>query len=362
MVVAIGYQLYDTARSAYRMSIPEAAFQLGLLGLAQFLPLMLLTPVAGVVADRFDRRWVGGLAIGIDALVALILAISTRRGTLSLPLLFTLAAMHGAARSSSAPPSARSRPTSFPPSSCRERSPWDRSPGRRAEWRAPRWAVSCSGWTGADLLDRGRVAGNRLPRAGAHPPHSAATWQSRHSSCPPDRRRLPLCLERALPAGLRHARPLRRAARRRDCADAGVRPRHPPRRPRGTWPDARCARARRRGGCAVDVLEAAGKECRGQDALGRRSLRRGNAGLRPIALVPALVAVPRGAGRGRYGFGLRAQQPGAIEHARPSARPASRPSPASPSPPRTNSAKCSPASPRRCSAQRERLSSAGSVR
>ena len=50
MVVIIGYQLYDVARSAYGMTIGEAAFQLGLLGLAQFLPLLLLTPVAGVVA------------------------------------------------------------------------------------------------------------------------------------------------------------------------------------------------------------------------------------------------------------------------------------------------------------------------
>lgn len=98
MVVAIGYQLYDVARSAYHMSIPAAAFQLGLLGLAQFVPLMLLTPVAGVVADRFDRRIVGGLAIGIDLLIALILATATAAGFHSLPLLFAIAAMHGAAR------------------------------------------------------------------------------------------------------------------------------------------------------------------------------------------------------------------------------------------------------------------------
>lgn len=98
MVVAIGYQLYDVARSDYHMSIPRAAFMLGLLGLAQFLPLMLLTPVAGVVADRFDRRLVGGLAIGIDVAIALTLAFSTAHGALTLPLIFALAALHGAAR------------------------------------------------------------------------------------------------------------------------------------------------------------------------------------------------------------------------------------------------------------------------
>ena len=98
MVVVLGYQLYDVARGAYGMSIGQAAFQLGLLGLAQFLPLFLLTPVAGVVADRFDRRMVTGLSILLDLCVALVLAITSHIGMMSLPLLFSLGAMHGMAR------------------------------------------------------------------------------------------------------------------------------------------------------------------------------------------------------------------------------------------------------------------------
>ena len=98
MVVIIGYQLYDVARSDYHMSIRDAAFMLGVLGLAQFVPLMLLTPVAGVVADRFDRRLVGALAMSIDLLIAATLAITTQMGLLSLPLLFGIAALHGTAR------------------------------------------------------------------------------------------------------------------------------------------------------------------------------------------------------------------------------------------------------------------------
>jgi len=67
MVVIIGYQVYDLARAdpsagGYGMSIRQASFQLGLLGLAQFVPLALLTPVAGWVADRFERRTVARLA------------------------------------------------------------------------------------------------------------------------------------------------------------------------------------------------------------------------------------------------------------------------------------------------------------
>ena len=98
MVVIIGYQLYDVARSQYGMSVPEAAFQLGLLGLAQFVPLAVFTPVAGVVADRFDRRTVAIIANALDLCVALALALVTQLGMTRLPLLFTLAALHGTAR------------------------------------------------------------------------------------------------------------------------------------------------------------------------------------------------------------------------------------------------------------------------
>ncbi|MBX9883418.1 MAG: MFS transporter, partial [Novosphingobium sp.] len=98
MVVVLGYQLYDVARSQYGMSIGMAAFQLGLLGLAQFLPVLLLTPVAGLIADRYDRRRVAGLAVGIDMIVALVLAAATLAGHLNLPLLFGLGALHGTAR------------------------------------------------------------------------------------------------------------------------------------------------------------------------------------------------------------------------------------------------------------------------
>jgi MFS family permease len=98
MVVVIGYQLYDVARTDYGMSITEAAFQLGLLGLVQFVPLLLLTPIAGLVADRFDRRRVAGMAIGVDMLIALGLAITTSGGVRSLPVLFGFAALHGSAR------------------------------------------------------------------------------------------------------------------------------------------------------------------------------------------------------------------------------------------------------------------------
>ncbi len=98
VVVVLGYQFYDVARTDYGMSIKEASFQLGLLGLAQFVPLAVLTPVAGWVADRYDRRHVAMIANMIDASVALTLAIMTAQDELTLPLLYLMAALHGVAR------------------------------------------------------------------------------------------------------------------------------------------------------------------------------------------------------------------------------------------------------------------------
>ena len=97
MVVILGYQLYDVARRS-GMTVPEASFMLGLMGFAQFVPMFVLTPVAGVLADRFDRRFVGAIAIGIDLGMALTLALATSANALTLPLLFALAMAHGTAR------------------------------------------------------------------------------------------------------------------------------------------------------------------------------------------------------------------------------------------------------------------------
>ena len=98
MVVIIGYQLYDVARSDYGMTIAQASLHLGILGLVQFLPLFFLTPLAGLVADRFDRRKVAALSIGIDLVMAAALALATLSGQITLPILYALAALHGAAR------------------------------------------------------------------------------------------------------------------------------------------------------------------------------------------------------------------------------------------------------------------------
>ena len=116
VVVLIGYQTYDVAREQYGMGIKDASLMLGLLGAAQFVPLFLLTPVAGVAADRFDRRRVVLFANLIDCGIALTLALATASDALSLPLLFGLAAAHGAARVFNGPALSAIAPNVVPPS------------------------------------------------------------------------------------------------------------------------------------------------------------------------------------------------------------------------------------------------------
>ncbi len=68
LVVVIGWQVYNFARA--HMGIKQAALQLGLIGLAQFIPLFVLTLVTGWVADRLDRRLVTQSCLAIQLLCA----------------------------------------------------------------------------------------------------------------------------------------------------------------------------------------------------------------------------------------------------------------------------------------------------
>ena len=57
--VAIGWQLY---------ALTGSALDLGLIGLVQFVPTVVLTLVVGQVADRYDRRLVVGICYVAQAM------------------------------------------------------------------------------------------------------------------------------------------------------------------------------------------------------------------------------------------------------------------------------------------------------
>ncbi len=98
MIVIIGWQCYEMARTDLGLSPASASGVVSLLGLAQFIPLLLLTPVAGWTADRFERRFVARLANSLDMLVCLTMGWLTWSGLLTMPLLFAVAVAHGMAR------------------------------------------------------------------------------------------------------------------------------------------------------------------------------------------------------------------------------------------------------------------------
>jgi MFS family permease len=101
MLLIISWQVYNLARLS--MSPSQAAAQLGLVGLIQFLPLFLLTPVTGWVADRVDRRHIARAMLALQVLVAVGLAWFTLREAISLPILFFASALIGVARAFTGP-------------------------------------------------------------------------------------------------------------------------------------------------------------------------------------------------------------------------------------------------------------------
>ncbi len=101
LVLVIGWQVYGIARET--LSIKESAFLLGLVGLAQFAPLFVLTPVTGWVADRYDRRLIARAMMMLYALIAGTLALASLEGWVDLWLLFLMAGLIGVARAFSGP-------------------------------------------------------------------------------------------------------------------------------------------------------------------------------------------------------------------------------------------------------------------
>lgn len=99
--VTLGWQVYDVARA--ERTVPEAALWVGLIGLAQFLPLFLLALPAGEIVDRRSRRNVMAASLGVETACAAALAGLTLMAEPSLPAIFAVAAVFGAARAFIAP-------------------------------------------------------------------------------------------------------------------------------------------------------------------------------------------------------------------------------------------------------------------
>ncbi|MGA7995856.1 MAG: MFS transporter, partial [Bradyrhizobium sp.] len=106
--VAVGWQIYDMTGSA---------FDLGMVGLVQFLPTALLVFVAGHAVDRYERRRVVQICLTVEALMALLLAWGAYAGSLTVWQIFVAMAVLGTAGAFESPATAALLPLVAPPGS-----------------------------------------------------------------------------------------------------------------------------------------------------------------------------------------------------------------------------------------------------
>ncbi|MCA6217820.1 MFS transporter [Ideonella sp. B7] len=106
LMVALGWQMYDLTRSAW---------QLGLVGLVQFLPALLFTLPAGHLVDRHDRRRLLALSLSLQSGVAVILALASLGAAVSAGLILVLSVLLGMARAVQMPALQALTPTLVPP-------------------------------------------------------------------------------------------------------------------------------------------------------------------------------------------------------------------------------------------------------
>jgi MFS family permease len=116
--VAVGWQIYDLTRDP---------FDLGLVGVIQFAPALLLVLVTGVVADRFGRRLVMALSAFLEALCALALLVLSIRGLAGPIPIFAVLAAFGIARAFFGPASASLVANLVPPEDFANAVAWNSS-------------------------------------------------------------------------------------------------------------------------------------------------------------------------------------------------------------------------------------------
>jgi MFS family permease len=92
--VAVAWQIYE---------LTGRAFDLGLVGLVQFVPAVAFVLVSGPLADRYDRRTISWLAQAAMGIAAATLAVANSGGWLAPALIFAMVFLIGAGRAFESP-------------------------------------------------------------------------------------------------------------------------------------------------------------------------------------------------------------------------------------------------------------------
>lgn len=96
---ASGFQMLTVAIGWHIYALTGNVLDLGLVGLAEFLPRVLFMLHTGHVADRYDRRHVAALCQTVQGLIAVALVLGSATDNISREMIFLLAFALGAARS-----------------------------------------------------------------------------------------------------------------------------------------------------------------------------------------------------------------------------------------------------------------------
>lgn len=104
-ITIIGKQVYD---------LTGRPLDLGLLGVAEFLPVAMLAPLAGPLADRHDRRKILGIALVGEAIASLLLFLYARSDPTSVTPIFAIVLFFGVCRAF-AMPASRALPIDLSP-------------------------------------------------------------------------------------------------------------------------------------------------------------------------------------------------------------------------------------------------------
>ena len=284
IAVAVGWQVF---------AIHKDPLDLGLIGLAEFVPLLVLALPAGHLADRLPRRMIAALALALMVGVSIALLIVTVTDPGVVWPYFLLAALTGVAAAVGWPAYQALTPEVVPPDVLpgRGRPPLGRRPDRR-DRRAGRRRSGLRVEGGSRLRRRRRALPDRRHLDGlAADPVAPCRRVGRARRA---RRRPPVRLAHENAARRDLARSLRGAPGRRCGAAADLRAGDPPRRAgRARRPPRRAGRGRARR--RADPGAAAAAPCSRADVdRGGRPLRRREHRLGPVEVAAAHPRRARG--------------------------------------------------------------------
>jgi MFS family permease len=126
--VGVAWQIY---------ALTGSALDLGLVGLMQFLPRVVLLPIVGNAADRYDRRRLMLVAQAVQAVTMAALAWATASGAVTRELILALVVVAGAARALEHPATLALLPTLLAPSALSRATAMSASANQAATILAP---------------------------------------------------------------------------------------------------------------------------------------------------------------------------------------------------------------------------------